>query len=105
VERRSKRTYAHAEGMARRKKIVFYTSEASNLLKTKDSTFQKRAERTQNEPKLIALCAHYTHDSSFLTSHMFPVAVECAGFATAQLVEIRRRGRKRKRVGTNLTGT
>jgi hypothetical protein len=32
------------------KEIVFYTSEAVNLLKTKDSTFQKRAKRTQNEP-------------------------------------------------------
>jgi len=33
------------------KKIVFYTSEANNLLKTKDSYFKTHAKRTQNEPQ------------------------------------------------------
>jgi hypothetical protein len=37
------------EGQAA-KRLFFYTIEATNLLKTKDSTFRKRAKRTQNEP-------------------------------------------------------
>jgi len=39
------------KGGAGGKKIVFYTNEATNVLKTKDSTFKKRAKRTQNEPQ------------------------------------------------------
>ena len=51
VERSSKRTRPRAGGRGTQPRDFFYTSEATNLLKTKDSTFQKRAKRTQDEPQ------------------------------------------------------
>jgi hypothetical protein len=94
VERSSKRTRPRAEGRGRQKKIVFYTNEATNVLKTKDSTFKKRAKRTQNEPQKGSKNHLSDHFEAEFARHESPEGGQPQGGYTSYVIPLVSQGGK-----------